>query len=374
MDLSVKLRELARIETAPAPLVSVYLNTRWSDEHQRDRARIFAKKELERARQNSAGALDRDLDWIEARVGEVLTQAPFPGAHGVALFACHALGLREVLPIRLSVEDAFVVGDAPYLTPLAHALETAPSTLIAFVDGANARLISAGAEGAAEEVTLQSEVPGHHRRGGWANLAMSRYQRHIQDHRERHYEAAAVALQHVVEAHGTERIVLAGEARNVALFRRHLPDHVAGRIAGSIPGAGYEPAAALIARASELLAKVEAREAVEAVDRVITEAAKGGRAVVGTTATLEAVGRPAARRLYLLRSFSETGRECTACGTLQTGTSGACGVCHSETRPVDLGRELVDRVLAAGGTVSTLERHDELARLGGVAASLRYPL
>jgi peptide chain release factor subunit 1 len=374
MDLSAKLHELARIVNTPESLVSVYLNTGWSDEHQRDRARIFVKNKLEKARQTSAGALDGDLDWIEARVGEVLTQARFPDAHGVALFACHALGLREVLPVPASVEDAFVVGDAPFLTPLAQALETAPSALIAFVDSAHARLIPLDAEGPGEEVTLQSDVPGHHRRGGWANLAMSRYRRHIQDHRDRHYEAVAVALQHVVEAHGTARIVLAGEARNVALFRRHLPDHVAGQIAGSIPGVGYEPAAALVLRARELLAKVEAREAVEAVDRVITEAAKGGRAVVGITATLEGVSRPAARRLYLLRNFSEMGRACTACGTLQTGPSGACGVCHSETRPVDLGRELVDRVIATGGTVSTLERHDELARLGGVAASLRYPL
>jgi peptide chain release factor subunit 1 len=375
MDLRTQLTRLGRIVNAPSPVVSVYLNTRWSDEHQRERVRVFVRNEIEKARRaHGDTALDSDLAWIEAEVGELISQARYADARGIALFACGALGLREVLPVRVPFDDAFVVSDAAFLLPLAGALETAPPAVIAFVDSESARLIPVGPEGTGEEVALKSHVPGHHRRGGWANLAMSRYQRHIQDHRERHYEAVADALQHVVESHGIERIVLAGEARNVSLFRQHLPDRVTSRVAGSIPGSRQEPAAVLIARASELLAGVEDREAVEAVDRLLTEAAKGGRAVVGVTAVLEAVSWRAARRLYLLKRFSERGRECTQCGTLQTGPDGACGVCHGATKTVDLESAMVDRVVAAGGTVTTLDRHDELARLGGVAAGLRYPL
>jgi len=375
MDLRTRLTRLARIVNAASPVVSVYLKTRWSDEHQRDRVRVFVKNEIEKARRAHGDvAFGSDLAWIEAEVEELVSQARFDDAHGIALFACGALGLREVLPLRVPFDDAFVVSDAPFLPPLARAVETAPPEVVAFVDGESARLIPVGPEGTGKEVALESYVPGHHRRGGWANLAMSRYQRHIQDHRERHYEAVADALQHVVESHGIDRIVLAGEARNVSLFRQHLPDWVTSRVAGSIAGSRHEPAAALIARASELLAEVENREAVETVDRVLTEAAKGGRAVVGVTAALEAVSRQAARRLYLLKGFSERGRECIQCGTLQTGTDGACGVCHGATKTVDLESAMVDRVVAAGGNVSTLERHDELTRLGGVAASLRYSL
>ena len=44
------------------------------------------------------------------------------------------------------------------------------------------------------------------------------------------------------------------------------------------------------------------------------------------------------------------------------------------TKTVDLESAMVDRVVAAGGNVSTLERRDGLTRLGGVAASLRYSL
>ena len=50
MDLKDRIAELARIEPASTPVVSVYLNTHWRDEHQRDRVRIFLKNALAEAR------------------------------------------------------------------------------------------------------------------------------------------------------------------------------------------------------------------------------------------------------------------------------------------------------------------------------------
>src|SRR5438477_641056 len=129
-----------------------------------------------------AEAFGADLAWIEAEVEELVSQARFDDAHGIALFACGALGLREVLPLRVPFDDAFVVSDAPFLPPLARAVETAPPEVVAFVDGESARLIPVGPEGTGKEVALESYVPGHHRRGGWANLAMAREPRHLRDH------------------------------------------------------------------------------------------------------------------------------------------------------------------------------------------------
>jgi hypothetical protein len=63
MDLTARLNELARISRAPSPVVSVHLNTRWADEHHRDRVRLFLKNELRRARRATAGgAAAADLD------------------------------------------------------------------------------------------------------------------------------------------------------------------------------------------------------------------------------------------------------------------------------------------------------------------------
>lgn len=373
MDLHARLIELARISRTPTPMVSVYLNTRWADEHQRERVRLFLKNEIRRARPADASpALEADLEWIQSQAERLIDQDQTPEADGVALFACQALGLREVLPVRLPFENTLVVADAPYLRPLASLLGVAPPTLVVFLDAESARLVPLSAQGAGEEVVLESEVPGHHRRGGWAQLAQSRYQRHIQDHRGRHFEAVAKTLLQLLEEHGLERIVMAGEPRNLAVFREHIPPPVATLIVGSVSAARYENASAMASRAAALLASLERSEEAVAVDSVLVEAAKRGRAVAGLDATLEAVDRAAVRRLYLLESFTAPGRVCGECGALQSGSGPACRFCGKATRPVELGEAMVDAVLAAGGQVTTVEIHEGLTRAGGVAALLRY--
>jgi len=372
---SARLSELAKIERAPGPVVSVYLDTRWADEHHRDRARIFLKNELRRAR-DAEGAMGApaDLDWVEAEAGSLLEERSIPDTPGVALFACAALGLREVLRARVPFREAFVVGDAPYLRPLIVVAEETPATVVAFVDGTSARLIAVDADGAGEEVLLESDVPGHHRRGGWALLAQSRYQRHILEHRGRHFEAVAQALVELTDAHASTRIVLAGGARTIAAFRKHVPAGLAGRIVGGVPAARYEGASAIVPRAAELLHRRGEEQETADGDAILSEAAKGGRAVAGLEPTLEAVGRGAAHRCYILAAFREPGGACAHCDGLQPGAAERCRVCGQPIRPVDLGEAIVNRVIAAGGTVETVARHEGLERVGGVAAALRYPL
>lgn len=368
-----RLAELGRTGSG-AQVVSVYLNTRWADEHQRERVRTFLAQELRRARQGTRdAALRDDLAWVEAEGELLIGQARFADAHGVALFACGACGLREVLPVAVPFEDAFFVGERPVLTPLTELLDEAPAVLVVFVDGTSARLIPLGASGRGEEVTLEHAVERRHRRGGWALLAQSRYQRQIEQQRARHFEAVAAAVTALVREQGIERIVLAGESRSLAVFRSHLAAPIAARIAGAVSGVRHEPAAALAERAAELLAEVEREEDARELTAILTEAAKGGRAVVGVEPTLEAVARGAVRRLYLLKDFARTGHECGACSALSIdGTS--CARCGAPTREVRLGDALVERVIAARGHVELIPRDAALERLGGVAARLRYPL
>jgi peptide subunit release factor 1 (eRF1) len=373
MDVRQRLAELARLPGATGPVISVYLNTAWDDEHQRDRTRVFLKTEIRNARAAHGDTIEQDLRWIEERARSAIDQSAFPGAKGVALFASHGAGLRETLAVEVPFEDAFVVADAPFLRPLATLVDTAPQALVVFVDGESARLIPAGPEGVGDELRLESDVPGHHRRGGWAQLAQGRYQRHLQDHRGRHLEAVVEALAHLMDTAHTEWIVVAGEPRTVAELRRHLPPPIAGRVAGSVGGTRYETAAALLERARPVLEQARADAVAREVDAVLTEAAKSGRAVSGLEATLDAVMREAVHTLYLMRRFNEAGWRCNACGGLQSGVSPDCRRCGGPVQAVELGAAMVDRVIATGGRLETIDSHDGLARAGSVAARLRYP-
>jgi peptide subunit release factor 1 (eRF1) len=375
MDLKGRVAALGRIGPASTPVVTVYLGTRWADQHQRDRVRIFLKNELAQARRAARPrAAQADLDWIEAQGEALLNQTTMSDAGGVALFACEALGLREMLPSRIPFENAFAVGETPLLRPLMELDASAPTTLVVFIDMEHARLVTLTPAGVGEEVALNADMPGQHSRGGWAQMAESRYKRHIQDHRARHFEAVVETLIALADGNGVRRIVLAGDPRNVAVFRKELPPRIAAQIVGTVAGARHEGIDVIVARAAEYLPHVEGQREAEGVDGVLTLAAKRGKATAGLDATLAAVNRGAVHRLYLLKGWSTPGQRCGGCGTLQGSFAWTCPACGGEAETVELGEAMAERVVAAGGTVETIEVHQPLAAAGGVAAELRYPL
>jgi peptide subunit release factor 1 (eRF1) len=370
-DIRSRLAELAKWQPGGDAVVSVYLDTRWADEHQRERVRIFLKNELKRAR-DAGRARAEDLEWIESEGRALIEQSSAPDAHGVALFACRSAGLAERFTVRVPFEDTFVVKDVPYLPPLAVVVDDTPAALVVFVDGTSARMIPLTATGPGDEVTLEAPVEGRHRTGGWAALAQGRYQRHIEEHREQHFAAVAAAISEWSGRQGAERIVVAGEPRMNAMLRDHLPDRASRKIVGTVSAGRYESAGTIVRRAEELLALADRSREGEAVDSAITEAAKGGHAVGGLDRTLEAVNRGAVRHLYVLRDFHGAGRVCEACGALQHGLAGPCSYCGRATKPVRIDEAIIERVIAAGGAITRVDRHAQLAQHGGVVALLRY--
>jgi peptide subunit release factor 1 (eRF1) len=237
------------------------------------------------------------------------------------------------------------------------------------VDGTSARLLSLGPGGPGEEVTLEADVEGRHRVGGWAQ---GRYQRHIEEHRDQHFEATAAAVAALVERDGVRRLVLSGEVRAVTRLRAHLPTPVAARVVGVVAGAGHEPMAVIAERAADHLARVDEQQDTEAVDRLLDAAAKGGRAVAGVDATVAAVNQGAVQHLYLLREFEREGAVCAGCQALQPDVTGRCAFCGATTQPTELGTALIGRTLSHGGAVAMIDVHAGLASHAGVGAILRY--
>jgi hypothetical protein len=369
------LTELARLTQASIPVVSVYLDARWTDEHQRDRMRIFLKNELAGARAAGGGAAaSADLDWVESQGHALTDQAGPSGADAVVLFACEALGLREIIRVRVPLPHRFVVAGTVFLAPLASAIQQARPAVVAFVDTESARLVPLSLHGAGEHMVLESTGPDRQGHGDWAQMAQSRHQRQVQDHRGRHFEAVGKALGALVEAHKVERVVMAGEPENVAAFRKSLPPRIAALVVGAVAGARHEPADRMVGRAAELLDRFERQRQAEEVDAALTEAAKSKQVVAGLDEALEAVNRGAVHRLYLHRAFGEAGRICPGCGALWMGGQARCSRCGGVTTTGDLGPAMAARVVAARGTVEVVDLHQALADVGGVAALLRYPL
>src|SRR5207244_8385290 len=102
---------------------------------------------------------------------------------------------------------------------------------------------------------------------------------------------------------------------------------VGAMVVGAVAGARHEPVSVLVERTVKLLGRRDGAVEEAEVEAAVTEAAKGGRATAGLEATLEAATRGAVHRLYLLRTFHESGRHCEGCGSIQAGAGAGCRLC-----------------------------------------------
>jgi peptide chain release factor subunit 1 len=374
MDIKRELVELSETPASPAPVLSVFLQAHWVDEQQRDRVRAFVAAELRRVAVADPPPLDADLRWIEARVAAIVAQAELVGARGVAIFACTPTGLRRVMPLRAGFANAVVLAPRPCLRPLIEVLPAVDETLVVCLDREHARLIPIGPEGIRDEVALTGDVPGHHSRGGWAQLAQSRYQRHIEEHRDRHLDAVAAAARGLMHDLAVERVVLMGGSEIVGALRGALAADVAPRVVAALPGFRHEASTELVARALIAAERAHAATTAARVEGTLVEAEKSARAASGLTSTLAAVHRGAVHQLYLLRTFRQVGVECEQCGLLKVELAPACPYCGGPSTVTELGEAAVRRVLSAKGDVIDVPEHAGLAQHGGLAASLRYAL
>src|SRR4030065_2490317 len=96
MEMRNEIRKLARIEEGPSPFFSLYLNTRWDSEQQRERIRLFAKNQLKKGFDRLKGKEDwqktylEDQKQIERFVEGLVRRSYDEGGEGLATFPWRA--------------------------------------------------------------------------------------------------------------------------------------------------------------------------------------------------------------------------------------------------------------------------------------------
>jgi hypothetical protein len=146
MEITEALHELAKFSADTLPVISVYLNTQWRDQHQRERAATFLTRHVRQAslltmdtdaaRQSLEEDLARIAQWGEERLrGTAEVAMP-----GWTLFACHGADLWVELPAPMPFEDEFTIADRPALRQLARLDEDYTNALVVLVDSRTARV------------------------------------------------------------------------------------------------------------------------------------------------------------------------------------------------------------------------------------------
>lgn len=371
-----ELRQLAEIRSEREPIVSVYLNTRWADEQQRERVRVFVANKLRWARAQGLGdALEKTLQRVETFVEGLCKQAYDESADGVAIFASEGLGLWKVLAFAHPFRNEFAIADTPRLLQFAKMLDTYQPVVVAVVDARGALIFEAAVGSLQAELQIRNPTHQRHSKGGWSQL---RYQRHIDQQIERNHKEAAEHVAFLLEREQRARLVIVGPDPVTSSFERTLPPMASERILAKLSNPKMrryregEVRDTVLEEAIERMLEYEQELREENIHQVVGEALAGGLAVLGPQDVVLAANEERIHRLLLEEGREDPGWRCHRCQAVGIDGAISCSYCGGEVSTVQLGEELARKVIESGGEVQILGPQPLMEHYHGVAALLRH--
>ncbi len=371
------LRRLAGVEYPDLPILSVYLDVRPQATGQspgrrasftvlRDRLR-----EIERTywpRGDDYDSFTADRDRIEAFIHGELD----PAAQGLAIFACSAHDLWEVVEAGVPFRDSVAAGARPDLFQLARLLDAQETAIVAVVDSNTARLFVSRA-GSLQEVGGPDEGSDSFRKrsvGGWSQ---ARYQRHIDKHITDFARTTAAAIENLVELEGARRVILAGDEVAVTPLMDALSPATRELVAESARIGIRSERDEVAEEISPILERLESEEGRSIADRIIGFVRAGGLAVVGVGATRRMLELGAVDTLALLRLPGEApGRGDGHDARPLQGRDDVATEARTSRLDIDARNELVRLAVLTSADVQVIDAHEALGHAEGVGALLRY--
>jgi hypothetical protein len=248
-------------------------------------ALVGIREDIDRAR----GALSPDA--LDAK-----------GASAVALFACGAAGLFEVVKLHRPVATHVTIDDTPWIAPLVRSAGE-PTLAVALVDRHHLRVFH-GPSHDLEEVDPESRELREPRDAG--HPGEKRHKRASDDEATFHYKRAAHALLQLLKSRGYDALVLDTREEGRTEILDELHPYVRERVAGEIDLPDMDSAGPdEVGRAAgEVVAALHERKVAEALDRLREGLGRGAKAAAGLEDVRAALEQ---RRVEIL--LYEQGRE-----------------------------------------------------------------
>ncbi|BDG03453.1 baeRF10 domain-containing protein [Anaeromyxobacter oryzae] len=394
-QLDGTLSELAKLRSGSEPIVSLYLDTRWSDEHQRERVRLFVQEKIRKTLGHYADGtpgkegLERTLRKIQDFVSGLTGQVYEKEKSGLALFACESSGLWRTLFFARPFRPELCTDGFPHLTQLARLADDFEPAIVVAPSQAGADIFHVSLGDLALESHLRGFVPrqeedqfnsGSGRPGQHYYERQSKDERHQEAFVQKNRKAAVQEVQAVFDHNPGCHLVLVGPSETVAAFERELPERLREQVIARIPrprqwdnGDGVR-ADGVVAGAAEAVADHEKQKEQQVIDAVVGQSLRGGLAVMGPDDVVEALNQGRVHKLVLEEDFTLTGWRCDNCDAIGANaeTQEVCPYCRGDLKVLQhLGEAMVTRALAEGAEVEIVAHANKLHSYRSVGAFLR---
>jgi peptide chain release factor subunit 1 len=363
------IRELAGIRGDGAPITSCYLDVdgRRLARHQDVEQELDATLREARQRANGHRSVHDDLRRIEAYVKGGLDRH---ATRGLAIFACSASDLWEVIELQTPVRTQVVINHAPAVGQLESVVQEHEPIGVLLADRQRARLLVFEQGVVTDRSELLDELPrdvdsrGERERGT--------VDAHVDELAHQHLRNAARAAFDLWQASGFQHLVIGGPDPIASALETGLHPYLQARLCGRVRVAVGASEQEVREAAEVVEATVERRREAEVVGRLREAAITGRRGVAGLARTLEALHDRRVERLVVSKGYSEEGWRCPVTDALAlvgptNPLNGAVMV-----RVPDVVEDAIEEALSQGVPVTICADNADLDVLGRVGALLRY--
>ncbi len=363
------VRELAGIRGENAPITSCYLDV--------DGRRLVRHQDLEhelegmlreaRQRANGHDSVHDDLRRIEAFVRGGFDRSE---TRGLAIFACAASDLWEVIELPVPVRSRVVINHAPAVGQLESLVQEREPVGVLLADRQRARLFVFELGRLVERTELIDELPRDYDERGMRERGTPAH--HVEELALQHLRNAARAAFELWQARGFHHLVIGAPDAIASDLEASLHPYLRERLCGRIH-VGVDASHAEVQRAAEATeAAVERAREATLVSQLKEAVATGRRGVAGVGPALTALTEHRVERLLVSKGFARPGWRCPS-----TGWLASVGPTHPTTgermeRVDDVVEEAIEAALTQGVPVSICVGNADLDVLGRIGALLRY--
>jgi peptide subunit release factor 1 (eRF1) len=320
-----------------------------------------------RARANGHRSVHDDLRRIEAFVRGGIDRRE---TRGLAIFACTASQLWEVIELPKPVRSAVVINHAPAVGQLESMVQEHEPVGVLLADRQRAQLYVFELGRLVDRSELLDELPRDYDTRGERERGTPAHHREELAHQ--HLRHAARAAFELWQARGFHHLAIGAPDAIAGELEAALHPYLRERLCGRVPVAIGASPAEVLAAAEAIELEVEQQRDAAIVRRLKEAAATGGRGVTGLPATLKALGERRAERLVISKGYAEQGwRE------PDTGALAVVGPRHPDSgapmeRVEDVVEDAIEEAISQGVPVTICVADADLDVLGRIGALLRY--
>ncbi len=349
------VEQLQQLSQAPGKTLTVYLDVDQTNPANRKRQFETHLKDLLK----QLRAAHPDEEELVAAGGEVedIVKRIEPTGKTLVLARHRKLGVTFRKVLRISLPSFANWANGAFLRPLVEALDEHERFGIVLVDQKRARLFTVFLGEIEEHKDLVSQIPPRPDSPSADKLrSQPRMERRHDESVSSHVRLVAGEISRLMDQLEVDRLIIGGNVGVASELARALPKRLRGRLIEVLPIPLTASAEDILARASEVQTRLERAEELEVVRELLKEVRKGGRAVAGLSATLEAINEGRVWKLVYLQGVAIDGGVCDTCNMLFDPADERCPVCGNK---VANERHMVDRmaraVLERGGHVETVD-------------------